>query len=64
MTMTPFLTNGILTRKHGFLIPVTSEDPSLLVIETKPNSKNWAILFFLGEPKNILLRDCRDVYLK
>lgn len=50
--MTPFLENGILGREHGFLIPVTSEDPSLTVYETKPTSNKWGILIFWGNPDN------------
>ena len=30
--MTSFLENGILGREHGYLIPVTVEDPSLLAV--------------------------------
>lgn len=44
----PFLKHGILGRDYGFLIPITSEDPSLMVLETKPESKKWAIAIFLG----------------
>ena len=46
--MTPFLKNGILDREYGFLIPVTTEDPSLWVVETKPESTKWGIAIFLG----------------
>lgn len=46
--MTPFLKNGILGMEHGFIIPVTSEDPSLLIIETKPESNKWGIAIFIG----------------
>jgi len=46
--MTPFLKNGMLGIEHGFIIPVTTEDPSLLVVETKPDSKKWGIAIFLG----------------
>ena len=30
--MENFLTNGFIGRSHGFIIPVTTEDPSLLVV--------------------------------
>lgn len=46
--MTPFLKNATLGIEHGFIIPVTTEDPSLLVVETKPESKKWGIAIFLG----------------
>ena len=41
--MTPFLKNAILGIEHGFIIPVTSEDPSLMVVETKPESSKRAL---------------------
>jgi hypothetical protein len=47
--MTDFLKNGKLGIEHGFLIPVTTEDPSLLVLETKPDSTKWGIAIFLGD---------------
>lgn len=46
--MSPFLKNGYLGREHGFIIPVTSEDPSLVVLETKPDSVKWGIAIFIG----------------
>jgi len=46
--ITPFLKHGILGRECGFIIPVTSEDPSLMVLETKPGSKKWGIAIFIG----------------
>jgi hypothetical protein len=46
--MTPFLKNGILGIEHGFIIPITTEDPSLLVVETKPHSKKWGLIVLLG----------------
>jgi len=49
LIMTPFLKNGILGIEHGFIIPVTTEDPSLLVVETKPDSNKWGIAIFLGD---------------
>jgi len=43
-----FLQTGIYT--EGCIIPVTTEDPSLTVLQTKPDSTKWGILFFIGEP--------------
>ena len=50
--MTPFLKNGFLGREHGFLIPITSEDPSLTVWETKPGTNKWGIAIFIGDELN------------
>ncbi len=65
--MTPFLKNGMLGREYGFLIPITSEDPSLMVVETKPESNKWAIAIFIGT--EIIQENCigiinDDNYLK
>jgi hypothetical protein len=40
----------LYTGKHfdGCIIPVTTEDPSLIIHETNPESKRWGILFFIG----------------
>jgi len=54
--MTPFLKNGFLGVEYGFIIPITTEDPSLLIIETKPESKKWAIAIFIGT--NIVQENC------
>ena len=43
--MNEFLKTGVYT---NCIIPVTTEDPSLIVHETKPESKRWGILFFIG----------------
>ena len=50
--MSPFLKNGILGREYGFLIPITSEDPSLTVWETKPGIDKWGIAIFIGNQLN------------
>lgn len=40
----------LYTGKHfdGCIIPVTTEDPSLIIHETNPESTRWGILFFIG----------------
>lgn len=43
-----FLQTGIYT--EGCIVPVTTEDPSLTVLQTNPGSKKWGILFFIGKP--------------
>jgi hypothetical protein len=53
-----FLTSGIYT--NGCIIPVTTEDPELVVKETNPESKRWGIAFFLGSQCIGLINDETD----
>lgn len=53
-----FLTTGIYT--NGCIIPVTTEDPSLVVKETKFGSIKWGIGFFLGSECIGLINDDTD----
>lgn len=53
-----FLTTGVYT--NGCLIPVTTEDPSLVVKETKFGSIKWGIGFFLGSECIGLINDDTD----
>jgi hypothetical protein len=43
--MNNFLKTGVY---RNCIIPVTTEDPSLIIHETNPESKRWGILFFIG----------------
>jgi hypothetical protein len=54
-----FLTTGIYTT--GCIVPVTTEDPELIVKETKPCSKKWGIVFFLGNEPIALINEQTDL---
>ena len=41
-----FIQSGIYTQ--GCFVPVTCEDPSLVIKETKDDSKKWGIAIFIG----------------
>lgn len=45
--MNTFLSTGVYT--EGCIVPVTTEDPCLTILETKSDSKRWGIGFFIGE---------------
>lgn len=45
--MNSFLQNGILGREHGFLIPLTVEDPSVVAIEDD-FSEEYRINIYVG----------------
>jgi hypothetical protein len=50
--MTTIAQEILFTGRHtqGCIVPVTTEDPDLIILETNPDSTKWGILFFLGQP--------------
>lgn len=44
---TPFVHTGILGRAYGYLIPVTSEDPSISAVESR--TEDWGIHLYCGK---------------
>lgn len=46
--MENFISSGRYTQ--GCIVPITSEDPSLTVLETKDDTKKWGIAIFIGKP--------------
>jgi hypothetical protein len=60
--MSHFLTNGILGREHGYLIPVTTEDPCLKAV-LDDFSEEFRVNIYVGDSyiDSVTMKNCKQV---